>query len=1109
MNIHAIARHSHNFFQTIRRSLPSVPWAKVQNAFGSIATRFRSKPTALSERQIAPFNVSAVRKELFPDGIVEKVGSRGVLRQVSSDRFEFVELGQDPISFGTQEAFIEHLESLSDQVSFWEIEIGERIFYKYWDPVNERFENFLSRQALYYAMAKDGGGAFRLVSGGKSTYIHDRSGYFSLNFQEFESEALFLEVMQREAKRRAFRWKCFAGVAAGAAVGAGAYAYYANRNAEEGRTAIALPQTVAPQFFQSKLPAVAMPHRALPNITLTEEIPYQSQEWIISDIFGSAMNGATVTASILPQGIEIVNRPIRVVTSVVVTTGSVIAKKENFLLFSHPSYLDVMDMSKPLELPIVSRFKMARIGVIDWAGQGNYLFALQNDGNANVLFAIMNVADPIHIRTTNTTKTKNFDSKIVANDNDACFILDLSTSPGVQLYAYDVSNKFLPQLKNKLVLDTRYQTQSQQVISSNDSLIVYIPPNTIQFIDVTQITSLRSIYSLKISDHTTLNQAMLMSATENRLYLMYTKGNTEESLSGNFMVYDISSRMNPRLISTLALPFPVDEGTVVKDNDLIYVHMTGTQFIIDVENESNPSLVNTAFFSDSYAPRSSFVYANFYFYSAWIGGINVATRGNTFSLAGNPLGGTQGNYPITLTATDQQGKTATSALHLSVKPAINVQLAIPDQFAIVGSHFNFFIEANTFKHINNVLLTYSIDPKLDWLQFNQQSGALSGTPKYADTIKFKITAKDGNGATASTTLNLKVVYGPALNHAIGNQAIATNEPFSITIPKDTFIDKDSVGLSYSVTNNGLPLPSWLKFDPNTLVLSGTPTATDVGTLQIVVQAKDPNGLTAETYFQLQVSTSTGLTLLNPIANQIALVGQLFRFYIPSDTFVATGYTIKYSVRLRGDSPLPGWLEYVNQTLSGTPGRGDTNSFSDRVLEVVLTAHTGAGIGSHVFNINVSGQSYAGLAIAILGPTFSAIGAAFAAYQKRALLLNRCCKKRYVKPDVTALIGQAFSRTLSVRSFQVRNIQVLHNGQLLPRNGELPHGFRYNYFNNAIEADAVPASEQEKLTVQVIGKADKILEQFDLNISTQMRPGWSDDDPTGVPLQVLAAPLLNS
>jgi len=701
-----------------------------------------------------------------------------VLRQVSPDRFEFVEREQPPVYFTTQEAFVKYLESRSDQIAFWEIEIHDRIFYKYWDEVSEKFENFLSRKALYHAMAKDGGGTCRIILGSKTSYVRDCSGYFNLDFQEFESEALFLEVMQHDAKRRAFRLKCFAGVAGGVAVGAGAYAYYANQHTEEDTsTAVAQPQAFSPQFSQSKLSSFHVAQSVLPNITLTEEIAYQSQEWVISDIFGSAMNGATIIAEALPQGLEILNQPIRIIN--VETTGATngprIIRRDNFLLFLH-TYLDTINIADPLKLTTINRFILGLGITLDCVIQKDYLFLIHSMNNYPLLM-IMDVRDLIHnvqiVSTTSLEYMQPGSAAMAINNNNSCFIVSVN-SYTVELSAYDVSNKSLPQLKSLL----------------------------------------------------------------------------------NF-------------------------GT----------------------------------------------------------GFKVTTRGNTLSFVGTPEGGTQGNYQITLTATSQQGKSAQAYLNLFVKPAITVQFTIPDQFAVVGSFFNFFIDSNTFKHINNHFLTYAIDPQLDWLHFNQQSGALSGTPKYAGDFKFQITAKDGSGATTSTPLNLKVVYGPTPNHPIENQVIATSEFFALTIPVDTFVDRDKVDLTYSVTNNGLPLPAWLKFDSTTRILSGTPTAIDVGTLQIVVQAKDPNGLSAETYFQLQISMPTGLTLRTPVANQIALVGQFFRFYVPSDTFIATGYTIKYTAKLRDGSELPSWLAFVNQTFAGTPGRGDTNSFSDRVLEVTLTAHT--------------------------------------------------------------------------------------------------------------------------------------------------------------------------
>jgi endoglucanase Acf2 len=62
-----------------------------------------------------------------------------------------------------------------------------------------------------------------------------------------------------------------------------------------------------------------------------------------------------------------------------------------------------------------------------------------------------------------------------------------------------------------------------------------------------------------------------------------------------------------------------------------------------------------------------------------------------------------------------------------------------------------------------------------------------------------------------------------IDHAIGTKQFSIGKPFSFTIPEDTFkaSNKEKLLLKAALSN-GNPLPSWLKFDPNTMTFSGIP-----------------------------------------------------------------------------------------------------------------------------------------------------------------------------------------------------------------------------------------------------------------------------------------------
>lgn len=85
--------------------------------------------------------------------------------------------------------------------------------------------------------------------------------------------------------------------------------------------------------------------------------------------------------------------------------------------------------------------------------------------------------------------------------------------------------------------------------------------------------------------------------------------------------------------------------------------------------------------------------------------------------------------------------------------------------------------------------------------------------------------------------------------------IATEDTvFSFTIPSDTFNEVDAGDyLIYSATLEASnPLPSWLSFNAETLTFSGTLSHSDVGTLNLQIQATDLAGAPVSAIFTLRV-----------------------------------------------------------------------------------------------------------------------------------------------------------------------------------------------------------------------------------------------------------------
>lgn len=163
-----------------------------------------------------------------------------------------------------------------------------------------------------------------------------------------------------------------------------------------------------------------------------------------------------------------------------------------------------------------------------------------------------------------------------------------------------------------------------------------------------------------------------------------------------------------------------------------------------------------------------------------------------------------------------------------------------------------------------------------------------------------------------------------------------------------FTDEDKASLKYDITlADGSPLPSWLRFDANTMQLSGKPDKDNVETLNLKITATDKEGLSNHQEWSLQVepyqneapeivSPLQPLTVLAETEIAHTIVGNQYF----DDEDVAS---LQYDITLADGSPLPSWLRFDAQTmqLSGTPTQDDVGT-----LNLKITATDSEGLSNH-------------------------------------------------------------------------------------------------------------------------------------------------------------------
>jgi hypothetical protein len=230
-------------------------------------------------------------------------------------------------------------------------------------------------------------------------------------------------------------------------------------------------------------------------------------------------------------------------------------------------------------------------------------------------------------------------------------------------------------------------------------------------------------------------------------------------------------------------------------------------------------------------------------------------------------------------------------------------------------------------------LSFSILNKPVWASFNTTSGRLSGTPDDADTGMYSnivIAASDGTDTASLAAFAIEVQPVPVVNTAplIGGVPAGSVMATSNYVFQPTATDADGDTLSFSITNK----PVWASFNAGNGVLSGAPSAGDVGNYNdIVISVSDGTDSASLAAFGIQVAPL-------PVVNSAPVIGgapataatansaYLFR---PLATD-ADGDTLGFSIANQ-----PAWAAFNTSTgeLAGTPLNADAGSYNNIVISV--------------------------------------------------------------------------------------------------------------------------------------------------------------------------------
>ena len=288
---------------------------------------------------------------------------------------------------------------------------------------------------------------------------------------------------------------------------------------------------------------------------------------------------------------------------------------------------------------------------------------------------------------------------------------------------------------------------------------------------------------------------------------------------------------------------------------------------------------------------------------------------------------------------------------------------VPATAVVVGSGYSFTPSATD---VDGDALAFDIVNLPSWANFNTSTGQLSGTPTATDVgthANISISVSDGQFTASLAPFSIDVSTdnsAPQISGvAPGNINVGGNYSFAPTAS-----DPDGDTLTFSVS----ALPLWVNFNTSTGQLSGTPTATDVGThANISISVSDGEFTASLAPFSIDVSANNSPPQISGVAPASVNVGGNYSFAPTASD--PDGDTLTFNV-----SALPSWASFNTSTgrVSGTPEPGDIGTYSN----IAITVSDGQGSASLApFSITVQAISLGSVTLSWTPPTQNEDGTA--------------------------------------------------------------------------------------------------------------------------------------
>ncbi len=235
-------------------------------------------------------------------------------------------------------------------------------------------------------------------------------------------------------------------------------------------------------------------------------------------------------------------------------------------------------------------------------------------------------------------------------------------------------------------------------------------------------------------------------------------------------------------------------------------------------------------------------------------------------------------------------------------------------------------------------LTFSVIDKPAWLNFNPETGLLSGTPNNAQVgvYPIKLSVSDGDGASDQSfqlTVN-NVNDAPVFT---STPIVESNEDEQYRYALDAS-DDDGDSISFGVVKK----PDWLSFDASSGLLSGIPDNSQVGSYDISLSISD-NQETILQSFSLTIHNVNDVPIIESTPVDSGAENQTYQYQ-----FIVTDPDLQDQLTLTAVG-IPGWLSFDPDSglLSGMPSYTDAG-----VYPITLSASDGFETAEQTFTLTI-------------------------------------------------------------------------------------------------------------------------------------------------------------